>query len=175
MKKNVPQIRVDGNIAYVTLSKGQEAIIDAHDISKIDGYRWHALKSRKSFYAKASVKAEYGKIETIYMHRVIAGAPRGMEVDHADMNGLNNRRKNLRVCTPSQNRCNIGLSKSNTSGFKGVDRHKGKWRARIQIKGKKIELGSFDCVHEAADAYRKASVDIHGEFARLSYDGLDDR
>ena len=167
MRRIVSETRIEGNVAYVALSNGLYAFVDVCDIPKVEGHRWYALRSRKTFYAKASVKSEHGKVGTIYMHRLISDAQRGMEVDHINMDGLDNRRENLRICTPSQNRCNIGLTKANTSGVKGVDRHKGKWRARIQVKGKKIELGSFDSIEDAASAYMAAAGEVHGEFSRL--------
>ena len=57
---------------------------------------------------------------TVLLHRVIAGTPVGMETDHRDRDGLNNRRSNLRNATIAQNRQNAAISADNTSGVKGV-------------------------------------------------------
>ena len=57
-----------------------------------------------------------GIADTVLLHRVIAGTPVGMETDHRDRDGLNNRRNNLRNATIAQNRQNAAISADNTSG-----------------------------------------------------------
>ena len=89
-------------------------------------------------------------------------------VDHADCNGLNNRWSNLRLATKAQNAANVGASKANTSGFKGVSAKAGRWRATIYIGGKQKALGTFDTAAEAHVAYAKAAAAVHGPFARAA-------
>ena len=64
------------------------------------------------------------------------------QIDH--INGVrdDNRISNLREATSAQNCSNKGMSKNNTSGFKGVSWYKptSKWGARIRDK----HLGYFD-------------------------------
>ncbi len=45
----------------------------------------------------------------VYMHRVIMGNPPGKEIDHINHNGLDNRKRNLRIC---QHRENLRAMKS---------------------------------------------------------------
>lgn len=107
----------------------------------------------------------------VQMHRLILNAPENMEVDHIDGNRLNNQRTNLRLCNSSQNKCNRGARKDNTSGYKGVSWHKqrNKWTARIKTPyGKYLYLGLYDDKNEAALAYNKASMEHHGEFAFIN-------
>ena len=63
-------------------------------------------------------------------------------VDHKDLDKINNRWKNLREATFSQNRANILPYKNNKSGFKGISWYKpaNKWVCRIGIDGKRIHL-----------------------------------
>jgi hypothetical protein len=77
---------------------------------------------------------------------------KGLEVDHIDRDTLNNRRCNLRVVTHSVNVHNQRLRPDNTSGYKGVSwvPHCRKYRARIQLDGKKVHLGMFDDPKEAS-------------------------
>src|SRR5262249_41749362 len=54
------------------------------------------------------------------------------------------------------------------SGFKGVSRHGSRWRARIQVNGKKISLGTFASPEAAAQAYDEAAKRYYGEFAKTN-------
>ena len=96
-------------------------------------------------------------------------APAGLDVDHIDGDGLNNRRSNLRACTHTENGRNRKLSKNNTSGLKGVNaREAGKWQAMIKTSGRILHLGVFDSKMEAAKAYDAAALRLYGEFARTN-------
>ena len=98
-------------------------------------------------------------------------APDGMVVDHIDGNSLNNRRSNLRICTPRQNTANRAKTRNGTSRFKGVhfctrDR---KWRAQIGVDGARRFIGDFDDEVEAARAYDRKAAELFGEFAYLNF------
>jgi hypothetical protein len=69
-----------------------------------------------------------------------------------------------------QNAWNSGLSKSNTSGYKGVSWRKDrqKWKAEIKKNYKSISLGHFDNPHDAARMYNFWAIDMFGEYARLN-------
>jgi hypothetical protein len=74
-------------------------------------------------------------------------------LDHVDQDPSNNRLVNLREVTHSQNHVNMKPQVNNTSGYLGVDWHKGtgKWRARVQ----KVHLGLFSTKEEAIAAATK--------------------
>lgn len=112
------------------------------------------------------------------LHRVIMGEPKGFEVDHKNGNRFDNRKANLRICTPSQNTCNRDRPKRKlqhkyrgTWHFaKSVGRKLEKpWVARIKIQGKAIYGGYFRTAKEAALAYDQLARKHHGEFARLNF------
>ena len=90
------------------------------------------------------------------------------EVDHKDLNGLNNRIENLRPATRQNQNANKPRNRNNTSGYKGVtwDKRREKWVAQIMIDRKHIYLGQFDNAEEAHAAYVKAANENFGEFAR---------
>lgn len=88
------------------------------------------------------------------------------DVDHIDGDSLNNRWCNLRCATRSANMANRGRNANNTTGFKGVSIHQGKYHSRIQVHGKGIRLGGFDTAAEAHAAYIAAAKKYFGEFAR---------
>ncbi len=119
---------------------------------------WLRIQVDEGNYAAAS-------LAWLYM----TGEWPAQQVDHEDLNRSNNRWRNLRPATPSQNCANRGISSSNTSGAKGVSwepRIK-KWRALLQPRGqKKIHLGYFTSVEEAKAAYDKAALERYGDFFR---------
>ena len=170
MAKLVRPIRVEGDVAYVTLTKGYEAIIDADDVPMASQFNWQALVFAHTVYAQRCTARDIdGKQTSILLHRAIMDAQKGVEVDHICGNGLDNRRANLRFATRSENMCNARMRLKNKSGYKGVFWHKGNraWRAKIVLNGIAKELGSFNTPEAAYTAYVKASAEYHGEFGRV--------
>lgn len=92
------------------------------------------------------------------------------QIDHIDGNKLNNRIDNLRKANNSENNRNVGLKKSNKSGYKGVswNNREEKWQVFIKLKGKNKNLGYFKDVIEAHKAYCKAAKFYFGEFSRTA-------
>jgi len=103
------------------------------------------------------------------MHKFLMQTPKGMHTDHINGNGLDNRRSNLRVCTPSQNKMNSKTYRTNKSGFKGVSFYKRdrNWSAQITMNFKKVHLGYFSTPGLAHVAYCNAALKLHGEFANF--------
>lgn len=145
------------------------AIVDELDFEELNQHKWSLLVSRNTEYAQRQVRNADGKVANVTMHVLLMNPPHGMEVDHIDGNGLNNQRANLRVCTRTQNRQNVGAMKNNKSGYKGVTLHKvtGKWLAQIRANGKHYHLGLFTDPKEASAAYIEACEKYHGEYANL--------
>jgi hypothetical protein len=168
MTRLIRPIRIEGDVAYVTLTKGYEAIIDAADVPLVEGFNWCSRADGLTFYA-ARTDYSSGK-KTVRMHRVIMNCSKGFEIDHIDGDGLNNRRSNMRLSTHAENMRNRRIAKNNTSGFKGVawDKNGAKWRAKIKVDGEQIHLGQFDTPEAAHAAYVAASEKLHGEFARAA-------
>jgi hypothetical protein len=88
------------------------------------------------------------------------------KIDHRNMCKDANSFANLREATVSQNNANARRRVDNTSGFKGVHRHRdGRYRAQLSKNGRKKHLGLFDTAAAAHSAYMTAAKTIHGEFA----------
>ena len=163
-------IRSDGDVAYVPLTKGYEAIIDVADVPRVSGFHWHARVRHSADGAVRSVYAAAkpnGKTH-IHMHRILNRTPEGYETDHVDGNGLNNRRANLRTASTRQNQGNSRLRTDNTTQVKGVywDSARGKFSAQLFDSGKNHHLGRFDDIEAARTAVEAARKDLHGAFAR---------
>jgi hypothetical protein len=163
-----PQILLqptDGSTRFIPLTKGRFAIVDAADYDWLSKYKWHTWVWKKWTYAGC-----YLNRRNISMHRLIMNPPAGMVVDHIDHNGLNNKRSNLRICTPRQNAFNR-KGKGTASKYKGIrwNKRTNKWVAQIKYYHKAMQVGSFDNQIDAAKAYDKIAGKLFGEFAYLNF------
>ncbi|MDQ4421461.1 HNH endonuclease [Sphingobium sp. DEHP117] len=84
-------------------------------------------------------------------------------IDQINGNRADNRILNLRLATMAENMKNQRFSKANTSGVMGVSwaSHRGKWSAQIKVNRRKIHLGLFTNIADAARA-RKAAEKRYG-------------
>jgi hypothetical protein len=148
----------------IPLTQGQFALIDNQDYWLVKQFKWCAAHEHGLWYAKTRIGAAMPR-----MHQLLAGFP-PFALDHKNGDGLDNRRRNLRPATPSQNGANKKLSTNNMSGYKGVVWHKlcKKWCAFIKIKGAQLHLGVFTCKKDAARAYADAAKKHFGKFARVA-------
>jgi hypothetical protein len=161
--------RPGDRLKEIPLTQGKIALVDDEDYPYLSAFNWCATKDRNKWYAVRSFRRN-GKQVRVRMHMVILKAPAGLEVDHKNGNGLDNRRDNLRLATRSQNKRN-GIKLEGTSSiYKGVSWRKnlGKWQAIIYLP-KLTYLGSFNDEIEAARAYDAAAREHFGEFARLNF------
>jgi len=158
----------------IHLNHGKIALIDDEDWDLVCGYSWYYFHDDHNEYAKAR---EPKTRREVRMHRLIMDAPRGVQVDHWNGNGLDNQRHNLRLCTNGQNRQNSSKSSKAAFRYKGVSWHdKGHSRIQASIKfnGKTIPLGYYDREEDAARAYDAKARELFGEFARLNFPDAQD-
>lgn len=106
------------------------------------------------------------------MHRLIAEAPDGVEVDHINRDRLDNRRSNLRLTDRAGNARNRSRNMKSTSGFKGIRRYgrkSSRWVAEIRFERHTHFLGIYATAEEAAVTYDLAAMALHGEFAATNF------
>lgn len=120
-----------------------------------------APKNRCQRYACVSIGGRVCRI-----HMLILGKKEGMVIDHINNDGLDNRRCNLRHCTPTNNQMNKRMQKCNTTGIVGVVvcKRRNKYQAQIKVNGRYIMLGRFDNIKDAETARKDAEVKYFGEF-----------
>ena len=156
----------------VALTQGLVAFVDEADLPLIAGYSWSAMRIRNTWYACAYQRGSHGSNgrKNILMHRLLLDAPKGVQVDHRNGDGLDNRRSNLRLASASQNQMNRHVS-AGRSRFKGVtwDGRGERWVVRTQMDGEARHVGYFADELEAARAYDLAALDRFGEFAQLNF------
>jgi hypothetical protein len=155
----------------ISLTQDKYAIVDDSDYVFLNKNKWclNSRPGRKLSYAKRAITLENGKQKFISMHSLLIDTPKGMVVDHIDGDGLNNQRKNLRICSHTQNTRNASLSKRNKSGSKGIfwNKTNNKWKVSIGVDKKLLHIGYFINKEEAQKAYRNASLIYHKEFSRI--------
>lgn len=163
----------------ISLTKGHFALIDAADASRILCLSWQATYNlrAKRWYATAKVRRG-GKRYTVSMHRYVLDAPQGIQVDHVNGDGLDNRRGNLRLATRAQNQHNRRTQHNNATGYKGVTyskKDRSYW-VQFQANGRRTRLGGFKTAPDAARTYDSLARRYHGAFARLNFpDGLEQK
>lgn len=162
---------------------GRKAIlIDDDDFLRLNNITWCIVKGRNTFYARTNIRLQNGKYRNVQMHRYILNeTDKKKHCDHADGNGLNNVKSNLRSCTIRQNCLNKSYGYG-ASKYKGVtvstctNRHKMKyfyWSARVVVDGIRKTIGKFPFTKEgeveAAKAYDREAKKNYGEFANLNF------
>ena len=151
----------EGDVRMIPLGDGDYAYVDAADYDWLRRWNWHL---------DGGYAARQEKGSKIFMHRQIMQPPEEMVVHHRDDNKTNNCRRNLCVCTHTENTRSRRKDSGSFSVFKGVtyDKRRNKWEARCRYNGKSHLLGYFDVEVDAARAYDRAAVEWFGEFARLN-------
>lgn len=139
------------------------AYVDDEDYPLLSRYAW-SLDHKG--YAKTSA---FGT--TVKLHRMILNAPKDAQVDHINLDKLNNCKSNLRLCDNKLNQANTIKreyvnGKQTSSQFKGVS-----WVGsinRFRVKIKKKYIGTYKCEACAALKYNEEAKKEWGEFALLN-------
>lgn len=137
----------------IPLTQGKVALIDDEDYEVVSLFKWQAMKCRNTYYAYTIIRTNKART-SLFMHRLILNAPDNKFTDHADNDGLNNRKYNLRFLTNQQNQMNRPKRHKNcTSKYKGVhwDKCHNKWIAKFHRQF----IGYFNNETDAAIAYNE--------------------
>ena len=152
--------------------RGGFVLVDERDVPKIAERRWYTRRAKCGVsYAVSTHRTSEGRNRVIYMHRLLCGlhlpGASHVFVDHINGDGLDNRRTNLRPCTPRENSTNkIGyITRRSRSLPVGVQLERHKFIARIGVGRNRVYLGSYDTAEAADRARRVAERAIHGEFS----------
>jgi len=150
-------------------NKNEEILVDDDVYEQLNKLTWY--KNIRG-YAQHDFRRN-GKEGRFLMHRIVMKAKKGILIDHVNLNKLDNQKSNLRFCTSSQNSIHMPKSRKTKSGFKGVFYYPWNcksrpWQVGIGVNRKYKYIGAFATVEEAAEAYNKAAIKYHGEFAYLN-------
>lgn len=147
-------------MSYLRLSKGKFALVDDEDFEWLNQWKWHYpghYARRRNYIGTRNGKRIF---KDIYLHRLIARTPYGLETDHINGDKLDNRKSNLRIVSSSQNHINIGIRSNNTSGVTGIyfDKARKKWAVEISFNNKKVHIGRYDDIETAKKERRSAEL-----------------
>lgn len=143
----------------IILTKGKSAIVDDSDYQWLSQWKWTYHNQGYAYRGMGGRKNR----KCILMHRLIMNTPDGMDTDHINMNKLDNRRVNLRICDRSLNLANQG-GRLGSSLYRGVHYSKKQkaWLSQIKDNGRTKHIGSFKNEREAAKAYNLAATRKYG-------------
>ena len=144
--------------------KGKYTLVDYEDYMRLKKYHWHiSINTSGITYVSRTTKDN----KKIYLHREILNPPDNYLIDHINMNGLDNRKENLRLATKQQNLVNSPKQRNNTSGYKGVYKCGYHWKAILGLNKQNIYLGCSKSKEEVARVYNLAASKQHKEFANI--------
>ena len=126
-------------------AKGTEvakALVDLEDVQKCKLYKWHLRKGHgDTDYVIASLQNN----QKIHLHRFVLNYNGEDDVDHINLNGLDNRKSNLRIVNHSVN----ALNNKHTGIYRVGS---GRYRASCCKDYKTYYIGTYDTFEEASCA-----------------------
>ena len=145
-------------IYRVPLGHGRFAVVDASEAARVSALRWHLVKG----YAAHKYRAG-GRVNTLYLHRFILGAPDDRDVDHRNGLYLDCRRENLRLATEAEYGQNRQRANRNSrTGLRGVywSPRKKSYVGQVRL-GKRTRRQSGFATAEAASEWARATRREH--------------
>lgn len=145
----------------ILLPCGRGTTIDIDDMALIENLNLFSEKRGRTWYVR--LRKPGHNFSGAYLHNVILGS----RADHRDGDGLNNARSNLRPCTAAQNTLNRSAKVGKR--FKGVYPSGRKFYAQIYLNREAYTEHGFATPEQAALAYDRMALKLHGEFACLNF------
>lgn len=132
--------------------KGEEFYFDLEDYDKIKDYQW-VIKD--GYCETITWNPSDSSQHKLRLHRLIMGVENikdfNCQVDHININPLDNRKANLRIVDNKTNNANKNPYRADGSKI-GVRKFRNKWVADIIINHNVIRLGRYDNYEDAVQA-----------------------
>ena len=134
----------------ILTKNNHEYIIDEEDAEKVKRYNWYKDPSNGYWCTFRRID---GVKKKIYLHRYITGNDTSdLVTDHINHDVNDNRKCNLRICTPSLNLRNKRVKQNNKTGYCNIYKDGKRYMLQTRIDGKKKTLGRYDSIVEALKA-----------------------
>jgi hypothetical protein len=169
--RNTNQYVVMGDITKIITVKGDEILIDTDMINKTKRYCWYISSGKHNKnYVRSETRSNDpgGGGKLIMLANLLLPPNKGEQIDHINLNTLDNRLANLRRCTIQENCCNRSLRSDNNTGYKGVQYRRGAYIVRVCSFGVRKNILQTKDIVEAAQAYNIAAELLHLDFANLN-------
>lgn len=158
----------------ILLTQNKISLLDDEDYNLISDKLWFIKENGNCYYATTDDRTMLNGVrggKTISMHSIIMRCPKDFVVDHINGNGLDNRKKNLRIITAKENSARILRRRGKIKNYRGVkyDLDRNKWHASINNSGKVMFIGRYNTEVEAALAYDRQSLIMNGDNAILNF------
>lgn len=149
--------------AYIPVSSTAFAVVDLEDVPAVLEVRTWGLD--KDGYAQGYHPKLKRKVS---MHKLVCDAKL---VDHANRDRLDNRRTNLRASDHQRNQLNRPARLKNQCGYKGVyfSKKNQNWVAQLELFSRKIHVGVYVTVEDAARAYDRAMFEWAGNYGTYNF------
>lgn len=135
-KRIILRLNSNDTCVEIQFPLGEKILIDRKDLELFSKHAWYIDRSKKgqTFYLVRN-----GLNRTVGFHLDLMSVPKGLEVDHINGNGLDNRRSNLRIVTHKQNQQNQRKRRDARGKFHGVfwSSRDASWQAQARINGKR--------------------------------------
>ena len=152
------------SIVKLPVTNGPVTLVDEDIAQKLEGKKLFLSAEKKYVTLKHKGKK-------IRLNRFVMNPPEGKVVDHIDGNIYDNSRKNLRVCTHSENVLNMRCEAKASSGYRLV--YKRKYCSTVRLRYTKnyrsIHLCSFRSKHIAGIFADQVLVKIVGPFVKKNF------
>lgn len=157
---------IEGKYKKIPISDDKFTLVDVDKYNFIINLcKWSLTPNG---FVIGSVRQENGSLKLSYLHRIITGVPRHLEVTHINGDRLNNTKENLKIRSRQSNSDRVNSNSEKLSSFKGVTNNKDKWEVRIGHFGITYRIGLFTNELAAGNAYNFFSSYLFGEYAVLN-------
>lgn len=139
------------------------------------GCEYRPVKSVTN-YVRVVISKEWKLAHRIVWEMHYGEIKEGLQIDHKNGDGCDNRIENLRLVSGSQNKKNVPIQSNNTSGVAGVswDKKSSAWVGRVSVNGDREVVYRGGDIHGARSAVAEAQAlaGYHPNHGRPRYASL---
>lgn len=135
--------------------------------SKVDRagecWLWTAAKDRSGYGVFGVSKGRTRRAHLLAFEDHIGHIPDGRQIDHRCRNKSCVNPAHLQAVTPSENAQNVEAHRDSKSGVRGVhwDAIRQRWTGQVCIEGRKVSIGRYRELDDAAAAIRALRMELH--------------